>query len=257
MRIVDQVRERDAAVRQALFPTDEVLADERSIGSRDRVRVQRIDLAELRAELAGLQQQAGGQRRERDVALFELRPLRPGGDKEIGACVRIDDGLKRRLRFAQLHGRLAAELVLAGDADEVADDRDVRVEHLRRLRRGGRRLRGIGRRLRRGRLAAAGDCADGGTCVRGTCAVLRVPCTVVPVVPVNGPPPIWFSRASSASRRSSYWRRTASNSRRNRSSSSRSVCARRGLGRRGRRRGRDRSTGALRQHGRWTEQSAE
>ncbi len=85
MRIVDQVRERDAAVRQALFPTDQVLGDERSIGSRDRVRVQRVDLAELRAELAGLQQQAGGKRGERDVALFELRPLRPGGDKEIGA----------------------------------------------------------------------------------------------------------------------------------------------------------------------------
>ena len=96
------------AVGDPLFAAEEVLRDERPIGPGQHVRVHRVDLAELRAHLAGLQQQAGRQRRERDVAFLHLQPLRARRQKEIGARVRIDDRLKRRLDLGERQRRLIA-----------------------------------------------------------------------------------------------------------------------------------------------------
>ena len=51
-------------VVDAVFAADQVVDDERPIGPRQHVVVQRVDLAERRAHLADLRQQAAGQRRE-------------------------------------------------------------------------------------------------------------------------------------------------------------------------------------------------
>ena len=115
-------------------PPKRFLRHERPIGPRQDVRVHRVDLAELRAHLAGLQQQTRRQRRERDVALFHFQTLRAGREEEVRARIRIDDRLKGGLDLGQRQRRLIAHRVLSGDADEVADDRNVGVEHLLRRR---------------------------------------------------------------------------------------------------------------------------
>jgi hypothetical protein len=63
--------------------------------------VRRVHLAELRAHLADLEQQARRQRVERDVAFLDLEPVGTCRDEEIGARVGIDGRLERDFDFAQ------------------------------------------------------------------------------------------------------------------------------------------------------------
>ena len=73
-----------------------------------------------------------------------LHAFGTGREIEIGARVRIDDGLEGRFRLGELERRLIAAAVLARDAHEVPDHRNVGIEDLRRQR---RRLRRSRRRL--------------------------------------------------------------------------------------------------------------
>ena len=82
------------ASSDAVLAAHQVLRHQRPVRPRQHVIVQRVHLAERRAHLARLQLQAGGQRGERDVALFQIDAVLAEGDEEIGARVRIDNLLK-------------------------------------------------------------------------------------------------------------------------------------------------------------------
>src|SRR6185369_5478631 len=103
---------------------------------------------------------------QRDEPFLEVDALLTEREEEIGARVRVDDGLKRDLRFVHLERRRRVHRVLARGAEEIADHSHVGIEHfrvadrgsvsrqrLRRLRRcsGGRRRLGDRRRLDRRR----------------------------------------------------------------------------------------------------------
>ncbi len=81
----------------------EVRRHERPIDARERMRMQRVHLSKIRAQLAGLEQQVGRQRRERDVAFLHLSTFRADGKKEVRARVRIHNRLERGFNLAQLH----------------------------------------------------------------------------------------------------------------------------------------------------------
>ena len=53
--------------------------------------------------------------------------------EEVRAGVRVDDRLQADLGFLELEARLVVDLVVADEAEEVADDGDVRVEDVARL----------------------------------------------------------------------------------------------------------------------------
>ena len=85
---------------------------QRLVDPRQRVGVQRVDLADLLLHLADLRQQAAGKRRERQEAFFDLDALGREGEKEVRARVRIDDRLERRLGFVQLERRAGLTVFL-------------------------------------------------------------------------------------------------------------------------------------------------
>ena len=88
-------------VRQPFVSAEQVLDHQRLVDPRERVRVQRVHLADLFLELADLGEKTAGQRREREEALLDLDALRREGKEEVGTCVRIDDGLEGRLGFVE------------------------------------------------------------------------------------------------------------------------------------------------------------
>ena len=86
-------------------PPTQVVDDERAIGPRQHVGVQRVDLAERRAHLADLDQQVARQRGQRHEAFLELHAFLAEREEEIGARIRIDDRLERDFRFRHLERR--------------------------------------------------------------------------------------------------------------------------------------------------------
>ena len=97
------------------------------------VRVQRVDLAELRAHLADLHQQAARQRREGDEAFLDLHAFgrRTRGRNPRARTDRRPPGTTPPLRCMLERPVRGLTLVLARGAEEVADHGDVRVEDLR------------------------------------------------------------------------------------------------------------------------------
>ena len=113
-RIDDQAREREPGVVDAVLAAHQVLGHERAVGPGHHVVVHLVDLAERRPHLPDLQQQVGGQRRERDEALLHADRVRREGQEEVGPRVRVHDGLEGRLCLVQLEGgRGEARVVLA------------------------------------------------------------------------------------------------------------------------------------------------
>ena len=118
------------------------------------MRVHRVDLAELGFELSDFQEQVRRKMRERDEAFLDLDSPVGKRDEEVGPGVGIDDRLEGDFRFVDLKRRLVLDPVLAGNREEVPDDRDRRIEVRPALgaadgrRSGGRSFR----RRRRGRL---------------------------------------------------------------------------------------------------------
>ena len=149
-RVRNQPRHRNARVVDAVFAADQVLRDQRAIRPRQDVIVERVDLAEGRAHLADLGQQAAGQLGEGDEPFLEVDAFLAERNEEIGARVRVDDRLERDLRFVHLERRNRVDVVRPGGAEKIADDRDVRVEHLAVVHRRAERRRGLGRRRRPG-----------------------------------------------------------------------------------------------------------
>jgi hypothetical protein len=113
-------------------PAQEVPGDERKVRERQGVRVLGVHPAEGLAHLADLHQEAAGQCRERDVALLDPDLLGPESEEEVGAGVRVDDGLEGKLRLLQAQRGLPAAGRRAGHRHEVPDGGDVGVEHLGR-----------------------------------------------------------------------------------------------------------------------------
>ena len=71
----DPIRPAGISASEArLLSCDEVISDERSIGPRQHVRMQRVDLAERGPHLPDLHQHIARKRRERDVTLFDGDP---------------------------------------------------------------------------------------------------------------------------------------------------------------------------------------
>ena len=151
-------------VADSLLAADQVVGHQRTIRPRQHVVVQRVHLAERRAHLADLRtSRPPGSAGNVMKPSSSSTPSSPNDDEEVGARVRIDDRLKRRLGLVHLERRLRVHRVASGRAQEVADDGDVGVEHLRRGRTAVDRQRtgrtagafGAGRNLRRRlRLAA-------------------------------------------------------------------------------------------------------
>ncbi len=108
----NQPRHREPGVCNPLFAADEVLGDERAIGPRHLVGMERVDLAEPRPQLPDLQQQAARQRRERDEALLEIDALLGKSHEEVGAGIRIDDRLEGRFGLAHRQRLLGPHVVL-------------------------------------------------------------------------------------------------------------------------------------------------
>ena len=115
------------------FAAEQVLRHQRPVGPGQHVVVHRVDLAERAAHLADLGQQAAGQRGEGDEAFLDLHAFGPERQEEVGARVRIDDGLERgSASCISSDGRASTRC--AHRAQEVADDGDVGIEHLRARR---------------------------------------------------------------------------------------------------------------------------
>ncbi len=75
--------------------------DDRLIDPIPRVRMGRVDAAELGEEVAALQLQIRGQRRGREVRLLELDVVRRIDDVSFGGEVRIDGARERELRLLE------------------------------------------------------------------------------------------------------------------------------------------------------------
>ena len=90
----------------------------------------RVDLAERGAHLPDLRQETSGQRRQCGVAFLERDALLAERQEEVGAGIRIDDALKRRFGLVHLERRLGIDGIVARGPEEIADDRDVRIEDL-------------------------------------------------------------------------------------------------------------------------------
>ena len=125
-RIQDQLRHRDAAVGDALLAAQQVPRHERPIGPGQHVLCIWLTLPKaLRILPTFISSPAGS-----DVSVrypsSSSAPSGPYGDEEVGLCVRIDDGLERRLGFVELQRRRRLDVVVPNRAEEVADDRDVR-----------------------------------------------------------------------------------------------------------------------------------
>src|ERR1700730_19143227 len=93
--------DREAGIVDAVFPANEIVGRERTVDVGERMVVNGIDLAEIGAHLADLQQQSGRERREGYVGLFHIDPGFAKGDEGVGAGVGIDDRLHADLGFMQ------------------------------------------------------------------------------------------------------------------------------------------------------------
>ena len=126
----DETRDGQTSVCESLFPAEQVLADQRPIRPWQCVGMERVDFAHLLFQLPYLGQQATRERRERNEAFFNLDAFGREGDEEVRPGVRIDNRLERRFRLVHLEGRRGVDLVATSCTQEIADDRDVRVEDL-------------------------------------------------------------------------------------------------------------------------------
>src|SRR6478672_4496922 len=73
-----------------------------------------------------------GQRWKRKIPLFEIDALLAEADKEIRTRVRIEDRLKRYLALVHFKRRAGLHRIVAADADEIADYRNVGIKNFRR-----------------------------------------------------------------------------------------------------------------------------
>jgi hypothetical protein len=123
-----------------------------------------IDLTEIGAHLADLEQESRRKRSKSDVSLFHVDARFTKGDEGVGTSVGIDDGLHAHFGLMQLQRARRGNHVAARRANEVPDQADVwveelgvggcaakglRLDHLRRSRLGGGRShRGRGKQAR-------------------------------------------------------------------------------------------------------------
>src|SRR6266436_330294 len=111
-----------------VLAADQIVGDERPVDEGKGVIVNSVDLPEVGALLADLEQQASGERSKGDVCFFDVYAGFAEGEEGIGARIRIDDGLKTYFRFVHLQRTSWRDVIVARGADEIADQADVRIE---------------------------------------------------------------------------------------------------------------------------------
>src|SRR5712691_167472 len=102
LRRRQEAREEEAGVVDAVLAADQIIGDERPVDEGKGVIVNSVDLPEVGALLADLEQQASGERSKGDVCFFDVYAGFAEGEEGIGARIRIDDGLKTYFRFVHL-----------------------------------------------------------------------------------------------------------------------------------------------------------
>src|SRR5215813_3256753 len=96
--------------------------------------VQCIHLAEGRAHLACFGYEILGQRSEGDETFFQIHTFFTEGDEEVGASVRIDDGLQSNFRLMHLERGRGIDRVVSQSTDEIANHADVGIQGFGRSR---------------------------------------------------------------------------------------------------------------------------
>lgn len=125
----------DARIWIGRLAPEQVEHDKGPIDPRQRVVVKCVEAAEVRAHLAGLQQQVSWECQEADKTLFDLDAFLSDRKEEISARVGIYDGLEAGLallerQHRQRGKRFAASLAGATRPDEIPDHADIGIEHL-------------------------------------------------------------------------------------------------------------------------------
>src|SRR5262249_34278869 len=135
----------------------QVLGHQRAVDPWQDMVVKGIDFPKSRSHLSHLYLEPGWQGGERQVAFFQGDTLFSKSQEEIGARIRIDDFLETDFAFVHFERWSKPGAWVARVTDEIADDTDIRIEHLGRGRTRATELRAAGRnggllgRERRGR----------------------------------------------------------------------------------------------------------
>src|SRR6267378_1448616 len=123
-----KMRQRETGIVDAVFTPDEIVGHQRPVDERERMIVNGVDLAEVRAHFADFQKKPGGERGERDIGLLDIYAGFAEGDESVGARVGIDDGLQADFGFVHFERGRRRNGVASDGADEVANQADVRIE---------------------------------------------------------------------------------------------------------------------------------
>src|SRR5215831_9393087 len=126
----NDVLDRDAGIVDSVFTPNQVLGYKRTIYPGKHVIMQRVDLAEGGAHLAGLYHESLGQRSESKETFLEIDSYFSERDKEVGPCVRIDDRLHAQFRLMHLKRGRGIDGIVSGAGNEVSDHADIGIQSL-------------------------------------------------------------------------------------------------------------------------------
>src|SRR5262245_27493272 len=90
-----------------------------------------VHFSELGTHLADLQKHACRKRSECYVTFLYIYAFLTEGDENVGASIRIDNGLDPDFGLVEFDRTRGSDAVASRRADKVADQTDVRVEELR------------------------------------------------------------------------------------------------------------------------------
>ena len=130
-RIEDQLRDRDAGIRDAFLAAEEVLHHQRLVDPGSECEWSVFTLPTCSLSLPTFASSPPGSEVNVRKPSSISTPSGENDEEEISARVGIDDRLERRLRFVQPERRRRVDRVRAASSEEVPDHRDVRVEDFR------------------------------------------------------------------------------------------------------------------------------
>jgi hypothetical protein len=120
----------ESGVIDTVFAANQVGRDKGTVSPGKHMIVQAIHLAESGPHLSGLYEEPAGNRRKREKAFFEIHAFLAEGEEEVGASIRIDNGLERHFRFMHLERRSRVHLIGPKGSQKVTDYRDIGIECL-------------------------------------------------------------------------------------------------------------------------------
>src|SRR5712664_1876311 len=83
-------RKGDAGIVNAVLTADQIVGHQRPVNERQRVIVDRVDLAKFCAHLADFQKEPRRKRSKGDVTFLHIYPRFAEGDESVGARIGID-----------------------------------------------------------------------------------------------------------------------------------------------------------------------